>query len=91
MENALSEHYSKLRSFRKVIIYVGYIVTVLSLVGALFMLISFGPEILLELSGIIGIIFIVLTLVWTWYVIYNVIRMVNFLFDLDKHKSYIKK
>lgn len=85
MENKLSEHYSKLKSFRNVIQYVGYIVTVLSLVAALFMLISGGG------AAIIGIIISVLLLVWMWYVIYNVVRMVNFLFDLDKHKSYEKK
>ena len=86
MENKLSEHYSGLRTYKSVLMYIGYIITILSLISVLY------SHIIIIEGDIVSLLFtlipLIISLCITWYFILNTVTIINFLFDLDKHKSY---
>ena len=85
MEDKLSEHYSWLRTYKNVLMYIGSLVTILSSISALYSVSMIG-------GGIVGLLLtlipLIISLCITWYFILNTVKIINFLFDLDKHKSY---
>ena len=86
MENKLSEHYSELRTYKNVLMYIGYIITILSLISV------FYSHIIIIEGDIVSLLFtlipLIISLCIAWYFILNTVKIINFLFDLDKHKSY---
>ena len=85
MENKLSEHYNGLRTYKNVLMYIGYVITILSLISVLY------SHIIIIEGDIVSLLFtlipLIISLCITWYFILNTVKIINFLFDLEKHKS----
>ena len=78
MESKLSRHYSSLRTYKNVLKVVGYLAIITSLISFYSIMESANA------SPLFLLIPYIISLGMTWYVILNTIKIIDFLFDLDK-------